>query len=272
MGYSIEVNSANFEVEVLQKSSERIVLVDFFATWCGPCQLMKPLLEKLVKEYDFILAKVDIDKNRDLANTYNIEGVPDVRIVDRGEVKSGFVGALNEVQLRQVLAQLNLQSELEKELAKIEIAIADQNLDSAKNRFQQLLATHPGRTDLKLKAAQFFLDVHRTDEASKLLATISEDQRQYYPKAQALKQLIEFQAAVEKSGTGELDRQYAEACRLALEKDYEPALTIFLKLVSTDRSYKDDAARKAMLTLFELLGEDNPLTGKYRKQLMLQLY
>ncbi|ERT09114.1 thioredoxin family protein [Lyngbya aestuarii BL J] len=272
MGYSIEVNSDNFEVEVLQKSNEQIILVDFFATWCGPCQLMKPLLEKLVKEYDFILAKVDIDKNPDLANTYNIEGVPDVRIVHQGEVKSGFVGALNEVQLRQVLAQLNLKSELEKGLANIEMAIANQDLDSAQHLFQQLLEIYPDRADLSLQAAQFFQDVHQNDKASKLLATISEDQREYYPKAQALKQLIEFQTVVQQPGTSELDRRYAQACRLTLEKDYEPALAVFLELVSTSRSYKNDAARKAMLTLFELLGEDHSLTQKYRKQLMLQLY
>ncbi|MEB3277705.1 MAG: tetratricopeptide repeat protein [Lyngbya sp.] len=272
MGYSIEVNSANFETEVLQKSNEQIILVDFFATWCGPCQLMKPLLEKLVKEYDFILAKVDIDKNPDLANTYNIEGVPDVRIVHHGEVNPGFVGALNEMQLRQLLAQLNLKSELEKGLANIEMAIANQDFDSASDLFKQLLENYPHRPDLSLQAAQFFLDVHRTDEASKLLAAISEDQREYYPKAQALKQLIEFQAVLEQPGKSELDQRYAEGCRLTLEKDYEPALKIFLDIVSTSRSYKNDAARKAMLTLFELLGDDHLLTKEYRKRLMLQLY
>ncbi|WP_413165065.1 tetratricopeptide repeat protein [Capilliphycus salinus ALCB114379] len=272
MGYSIEVNSANFAAEVLQKSNEQIILVDFFATWCGPCQLMKPLLEKLVKEYDFILAKVDIDKNPDLANTYNIEGVPDVRIVDRGEVQPGFVGALNENQLRQVLAQLNLKSELEKGLANIEIAIASEDFDRACDLFKQLLENYPHRPDLSLQAAEFFIEVHRTDEASKLLAGISEDQREYYSYSQALRQLIEFEAIVQNPGTGELDQRYAEACRLTLEKDYEPALKIFLDIVTTNRSYNNDAARKAMLTVFELLGDQDLLTKEYRKRLMLQLY
>ncbi|MDY7023122.1 MAG: tetratricopeptide repeat protein [Cyanobacteriota bacterium] len=272
MGYSIDVESHNFDAEVLQKSNEKIILVDFFATWCGPCQLMKPILEKLVKEYNFILAKVDIDKNPDLANTYNVEGVPDVRIVYQGEVTSGFVGALNEVQLRQLLARLNLQSEYEKGLEKIEMAIAKPDLDSAETLFQELLETYPNRMDLSLRAAQFYVDIHQTGKANKLLATISEDQREYYAKAQALKQLIEFQTVVQQPGTSELDQHYAQACRLTLEQDYESALKLFLDLVSTSRSYKDDAARKAMLTLFDLLGDDHPLTKNYRKQLMLKLY
>ncbi|MEA5541299.1 MAG: tetratricopeptide repeat protein [Limnoraphis robusta] len=272
MGYSIEVNSDNFEREVLQKSEEQIILVDFFATWCGPCQLMKPLLEKLVEEYDFILAKVDIDKNPDLANTYNVEGVPDVRIVQQGEVLPGFVGALNEVQLRQLLGQLNFKSEVDQEFAKIKTAIVNRDLDLAQNLFKQLLKKYPNQPDLTLQAALFFIEMKQSDEATQLLATISEDQREYYPKAQALKQLIEFQAVVQQPGTTELDQLYAQACRFTLEKNYPQALKTFLEVVKIDRSYKNDGARKAMLSLFELLGDDHSLTKEYRKQLMLQLY
>jgi putative thioredoxin len=63
MGSSISVDRDRFDSEVIQKSYEKPVLVDFFATWCGPCQMLKPMLEKLVQEYDFVLAKVDIDQN-----------------------------------------------------------------------------------------------------------------------------------------------------------------------------------------------------------------
>ncbi|UWU45879.1 thioredoxin family protein [Limnospira platensis] len=92
MGYAIDVNQDNFQAEVIDKSWETLVMVDFFATWCGPCQIMKPILERLTTEYDFILAKVDVDQNPELASQYGIQGVPDVRMVTKGEVKPGFVG------------------------------------------------------------------------------------------------------------------------------------------------------------------------------------
>ncbi|NES70038.1 MAG: conjugal transfer protein TraF, partial [Okeania sp. SIO2D1] len=63
MGISIEVDNTTFATEVLKNSHKRPVLVDFYATWCGPCKMLKPILEKLVQEYDFILAKVDVDQN-----------------------------------------------------------------------------------------------------------------------------------------------------------------------------------------------------------------
>ncbi len=272
MGYALEVNTDNFETEVIETSYQKLVLVDFFATWCGPCQILKPMLEKLVQEYDFVLAKVDIDQNPQLASTYGIEGVPDVRIVNQGEILPGFVGVLPEAELRSLFSQLNLKSELDIGLEEIHTAIARKNFPQAQSQLEALLQRYPNRPQFNLQAAQFWLDFDQIEQANHLLDQISPDQREYYAKAQALKQLITFKAEAESPGSSELDVQYAKACSLTLERDYEAALAQFLEIVSRSRNYKDDAARKAMLTLFELLGNDHSLTQKYRKQLMLQLY
>ena len=124
MGVSVEVDSATFATEVLEASYQKPVLVDFFAQWCGPCKMLKPMLEALAQEYDFVLAKIDIDQSPDLAHTYKVEGVPDVRVVTQGDVNPGFVGVLPEPQLREFLRNLSLKSELDLGLEAVKAAIA----------------------------------------------------------------------------------------------------------------------------------------------------
>ena len=209
MGLSITTDQANFAHDVLEASYQKPVLVDFFATWCGPCQMLKPLLEKLAQEYDFVLAKVDIDQNQELAQAYDVQGVPDVRIVLDGEVTEGFVGVLPEPQLRELMAQLNLKSTLEIGLTQVYDAAVIGQMELAQTTLKALLDQYPDNRELQLEVVQ---------------------------------------------------------------KDYQAALEILLELVSRDRTYRDDGARKAMLDVFNLLGNEHPLTTEYRKRLMLILY
>ena len=157
MGVSIEVDNTNFATEVLKNSHKKPVLVDFYATWCGPCKMLKPILEKLATEYDFILAKVDVDQSPDLAQTYNIEGVPDVRVVTQGEVKPGFVGVLSEPKLRNFLGEFNLHSELEKNLQQLQELIKSRKLEQAKNLLDQLFHKYPNNVTIIIEAAKFLV-------------------------------------------------------------------------------------------------------------------
>ncbi|OKH26166.1 co-chaperone YbbN [Hydrococcus rivularis NIES-593] len=272
MGYSVEVNSSNFDSEVIEPSYTKPVLIDFFATWCGPCQLLKPVLEKLAREYDFILAKVDIDKNQDLANRYGIEGVPDVRIALKGEVYPGFVGALSEAQLRDLLDRLNLKSELDLGLEKAKDAIASQDFRGAKQIFDNLLAQYSENPRVAIEAARFLLRIGQLQDAERIAQTIGEDNRAFYPKAQAIQTLIQLKQAADNPGDSELDRLFASAARLALSEDYEGAFQLLLQIVQENRQYRNDGARKAMVSLFNLLGLDHPLTKQYQQELMMALY
>ena len=102
-----DATTAGFQQQVLEKSLEVPVLVDFWATWCGPCKTLGPVLEKLAAEYHgaFLLAKVDVDREQQLAGYFQIRSVPTVMLVKGGQLVDGFPGALPEGQLREFLAQ-----------------------------------------------------------------------------------------------------------------------------------------------------------------------
>lgn len=269
---SIDVNQDNFNTAVLSKSYEKPVLVDFYATWCGPCQVLKPMLEKLAGEYDFVLAKVDIDQNPELATQFNVQGVPDVRIANQGKLKSGFVGALPEAQLHQFLADLNLKSSLETQLEAARKATKLGNVQQSKQIYDSLFEQYPENHQVILEAAQFLVHINQLEIAERMLNTIHPSEREYYGKAESLKTLIQLKREANTAGESELDQKFSEAARLTLQEEYEAALSHFLEIVSKNRSYKDDGARKAMLAIFNLLGDTHPLTQKYRNELMLTLY
>ncbi|MGF1525099.1 MAG: tetratricopeptide repeat protein [Leptolyngbyaceae cyanobacterium] len=273
MGAVVEVTSQTFEDAVLEQSFEKPVLVDFFAQWCGPCQMLKPVLEKLTQEYEFVLAKVDIDQNPELARIYQVEGVPDVKVVWQGQIHNGFVGMLQESQIRELLTQLNLKSAFEEGLAAIAAAKATGDLEKVSQGYDALLAHYPDRIEVVLEAARFQLSQSNLAGAEALLDRIDPYQRPYGEQATALRSLIGFhQVVADTTSATEADALYLAGAKAAIAADYERAMAQFLALVKCDRRYHDDAGRKALLTLFAILGDDNPLTQNYRKRLMQTLY
>jgi len=273
MGTSVVVNQQSFEADVLRSSFERPVLVDFFAQWCGPCKMLKPLLETLSQEYDFVLAKVDIDENPALAKTYKVEGVPDVRVVVNGEMQSGFVGMMAEPQLREFLGRLNLASALEQMLGAIAQAQQAGQWEETEALYTQLVTQFPSNMGVKLEAAQFFLSRDRIPEAEAALADISAHDKEVGAQAEALRSLVqlhrEMQAPMLATPS---DQAYAAAAQHLLAGEYEAALQGWLELVARDRQYRQDGSRKALLMVFALLGDDHPLTFTYRRKLMSALY
>ncbi|MEO1402699.1 MAG: tetratricopeptide repeat protein [Cyanobacteria bacterium J06635_1] len=274
MGTVIEVDQQTFATEVLQRSADTAVLVDFFAQWCGPCKLLGPILEKLAGEYDFVLAKVDIDQNPDLANTYGVEGVPDVRIARDGKVAEGFVGALDETQLRSRLTQLGISSGLEQGLAEFQRLRTAGDRAAAQAVLNQLIQQYPESAELMLAAAEYLMAHDRLEDAQKLIGQAAlRAPRELSSRLEGTKSLLEFkQAIIQIEPETELDQTYIKACKAAVSSDYETALTLFLGIVEQDRSYRKDAARKAMIGLFNLLGDESETTRSYRKQLMQALF
>jgi putative thioredoxin len=272
MGVVVEVNQENFASEVLERSHQQLVLVDFYAHWCGPCQLLKPVLEKLAQDYDITLAKVDIDESPKLATRYGISGVPDVRIGWQGGLKPGFVGALAEPQIQDLLSQYGLQSHLDRELALIQTEQAAGHLDAVKQRFSDLIRQYPDRPKLMMAAATFLVQIGSFESAQKLLNVVPASDRATYAQVETIRSLIGLkQQLAELSQETEADRHYATAIEQLCQANYEPALTCLLNLIEEQRQTHGEAARKAILVIFGLLGDEHPLTKTYRKRLMLAL-
>ncbi|MBW4466641.1 MAG: tetratricopeptide repeat protein [Pegethrix bostrychoides GSE-TBD4-15B] len=278
MGTAVDVNSANFLAEVAEKSYEKPVIVDFFAQWCGPCQLLKPMLEKMVQGHDVVLAKIDIDQSPDLASAYRIEGVPDVRVVMQGKMYAGFVGVLPEPQLQDFMVQLNSaysrlgsRSELEVKLDEVQQLIATGAAPAATEKLAQLRAEYPEEQSLAIISASFLIGQDDLGEAERILAPIYEGMEMYAP-AEALRNLIYLKLDSAKPYTHPLDEPFFKAVQSTLTSDYEAALTGFLEIVSQDRQYRDDGARKAMLMVFNLIGDEHPATQDYRKKLAAVLH
>lgn len=273
MGSSIAVNQHTFATAVLEQSYTKPVLVDFFAQWCGPCQMLKPVLEKLAQEYDFVLAKVDIDQDPELAQTYGVQGVPDVKLVINGEVQDGFVGMVPEPQLRQMMAQLDVKSGVDVGLEAVYSAATSGDLEAARSQLQTLLDQYPEQPQLTIEAISFYLDDQQLDRAEALLKTVSVHDKEYGAAVKQLQSILWFQRlAHEPVGEHPFDLNFHQAAKLVLEEQYQPALDLLLEIVSHDRRYRNDGARKAVLAIFDRLGDDHSLTKDYRKKLTMLLY
>lgn len=282
--YVIDVNEQDFQSKVLAKSYEVPVVVDFWAPWCGPCRMLGPVLEQLAEEFGgrFILAKVNTDQNQGLAMRYGIQGIPAVKAFRNGQIVAEFVGAQPKPVVRRFIEQLIPSPEDEK-IAEAQ-RLASQGFDErAEALFREVLEHNPDHWDGALAFATFLVNRGRFDEAREVLARIPEETPQGQRAAQLLAEIAIKEQAAQGPGEDELRARLAEnpddveahfalASLLSAQERYDEALAEFLEVVKRDRSYKDDGARKAMLAIFEKLGDDHPLTQKYRSQLAMFLY
>jgi len=281
-----DATTETFETEVLQKSLQTPVLVDFWATWCGPCKTLGPMLEKLAGDYHgaFELAKVDVDKEQQIAAAFQIRSVPTVFLVKGGQIVDGFPGAVPEGQLREFLTQhgvvpLEAAAEAEAEDA-VEAAPLDPQAQV--DVLRAAIAAEPDKEELKLDLALALLQTGATAEATALIdalpANLSTDDRAVRARAR-----LEFASALQEAPAAEvldariaangddLQARHLRGVQLLLSGQDAAALEQFLDMLRRDRTYDDGRPRKLLINAFKVI-EDEDLVGQYRRRMASLLF
>jgi putative thioredoxin len=277
MDFVKDIDQQDFGREVLQRSEEVPVVVDFWAEWCGPCKTLGPTLEKVAEAYGgaFELVKVDVDANQALAAQFGIKSIPTVIGFKAGKPAGQFMGAIPEDQVRQWIDTL-LPTEEDGMVDQARDRVLEGDEAGAEAILRDVISRVPDHEEGATALASMLIARGDTEEALIILGRL--------PRTSEVERL---EAAARVTAAQEIDlsdieRRLADdpndhAARLELGQalasrgEYEPALDRLLEVVKAGGDLRD-SARQAMVDTFGVLGADHPLAVQYRRALANALF
>lgn len=280
--YVRDVSSDTFQVEVVEKSKDVLVLVDFWAPWCGPCRVLAPVLQRLADRYagKLLVAKVNTDAEQALAVQYQIRGIPAVKLFRNGGVVGEFVGVQPESAIKSLIDRF-LPDEVDELIQKSATLLNNGKAGQAEVLLREALTREAPDDRIKLELARLLgesrtADSARIEEARALLDSLSGATGTVVAPLKVRLDLLytalkappsaDLERAIE-ANPGDSTARYQLAARLVATGDYGSAMDQLLNLVRRDRAFRDDIARVTLVGLFQLLGQQHPLAIEYRTQL-----
>jgi len=278
-------NIADLNSVIEKAGSDKLLVIDFWAPWCQPCKTLGPVLEAAAAKFapQVQIVKIDIDQNKSLAAQFKIQSIPAVKFVLDGKIVADFVGAQPASVVEQYISKL--LPEVVEEQNKLEIAegeLKTGNYKKAEGIFLEILRDDPDCSEAHYGLVKCFFTDKNAEKMREHLEKI--DDPKLIKEKDDLENLILLLDECEKNNgkdtaakramenPADLNANFAWACCLAADKDYPAAFEALLSIISKDRKFREDQPRKMLVSLFNFLGDSNPLVDEYRNRLAKILY
>jgi putative thioredoxin len=260
--FIIDVTRENYQ-EVMEASFKVPVLIDFWASWCQPCQVLMPILARLAEEYQgkFLLGKLNTEEQQEIAAQFGIRSIPNVKLFRNGQPVDEFMGALPEKAVREFL---------DRHVARDSDAQVAEALEQLRTGRITLALAQAQAAGGNIAAAEAALDSLPANERDKPEVAAMRNHLFFEGQLAGAPPAPELEASLA-ADPEDHEALFRLASRKVVEKDYEAGMELLLQLMQKDRSFGNDAGREGLLKVFELLGDD-PRVSRYRSRMANLLY
>ncbi len=276
-----EITAQNFQTDVVEKSQESPVILEFYAEGAAPSDELSRLLGTLIPSYQGKLfwARVNVQANQQLVQQLGVRGLPTLKVVKGGQLLDNLEGPQTQAALSALFDQLTM-SEGDQIRAQIAQYLSVGDRDSAMGMLREMMAQEPNNVSLKTELADLMIQANQIQDAETLLASLPADadgiekakSRLHFVQQVSELGAIDALEALAKAHPDDQSHLYHFACALVASDQIEAGLQVLLDMLRQDKSWSDDKARHTLIRVFELLGKGDPMASSYRRKMFTLMH